>query len=876
LICDFGSMPRHARIGRLETGGPPMRRQFCAGDPFVLVGATRMCPICADERSFWGVGPCGHREVCWVCILRQRRLVEEPICPLCREPARKICIASTNLVDSGKSFASLEQCKLESRHLPDLKFQSSDVLAAAEALVEYRCWFASCVGRPECSFRRIQLLVQHVQQRHQQRLCEICLVGRKVFLPEQFCYGKKEFHNHEYYGDCNENPPIDPHPWCQFCNCGFFASDDLNKHMHSEHVQCMVCYKLGKPREYYFDNEELVAHYQQAHFFCSACGTQGSYEVFADRDELNIHELQMHPELHRGLSRNQLREKRTLNWHGGQPQRPAEPVLGDMAQFRSVRSRRGKKRTTLATMLAEVYPVRLSGADDVGSSLCEAPQWSDAGCAAAPSTSDTAGEEVAVVEEDVAVEEQQPPEMRREAEILSLIQARLPRRILEVDGLTAQEQRARNKDFKHLLTSVLKGDEAFSQFKNASAEWRQSMSASAGGNLDRRASQEYSRMAVELFASQSLEVDRAVHVLCELVSLLPDRALRTELVASLAALNREYEAQQVGDSRLKLEAARRTAGLHGVATQRAEPAAPAEPQFNPPARSQRNGERQTNYAEAALRICEQAYPHCEPHLSVSAARLRDLEVMLAEIEEHDKRELLSLGVLCRAGGRGRPFVEERTVGSIRGAIQSGAHWPSRFSEVLRRLRPEERCWLHLVLQICAGERSCTFSRVPEPESNPGVPVLETSAPSSPTDASAAPVCEEGPSSVPVLSRAWMSRGQAAAPTDEDFPEVAQTVAAPRPKASPDRTRPSPKAASTQSSADHFPSLGCVVRTDRQHRVPTSLAASTANQWACSACTFLNDSDEIYCGICGGEQFPDVPIQSKKKKGKAVDIRSLLR
>merc|ERR1719487_666438 len=97
-------------------------------------------------------------------------------------------------------------------------------------------------------------------------MCMVCAKHGGKFLQEQTCYLIKDLKAHEEYGDPDAQPPVDPHPRCDFCN------------------------------ERYVDVAALYAHYSEAHFPCQHELCVAEMTVFRTAAELEQHRADVHGE----------------------------------------------------------------------------------------------------------------------------------------------------------------------------------------------------------------------------------------------------------------------------------------------------------------------------------------------------------------------------------------------------------------------------------------------------------------------------------------------------------------------------------------------------------------------------------------------------
>lgn len=50
------------------------------------------CSICTEQIDYYAIGECGHNEICWRCILKQRIKLLKKECPYCKVVNYKMII----------------------------------------------------------------------------------------------------------------------------------------------------------------------------------------------------------------------------------------------------------------------------------------------------------------------------------------------------------------------------------------------------------------------------------------------------------------------------------------------------------------------------------------------------------------------------------------------------------------------------------------------------------------------------------------------------------------------------------------------------------------------------------------------------------------
>ncbi|KAG2498874.1 hypothetical protein HYH03_003066 [Edaphochlamys debaryana] len=143
-------------------------------------------------------------------------------------------------------------------------------------------------------FNNFTALKRHVESTHNQFFCDVCVKGRKVFVPEQMLYSKEALRRHQDTGD--ESGPLAEsgfkgHPLCRFCRIRFYDPNELYRHMESAHEHCFLCRRANPTQYIYFHHyKELEDHFTKKHHPCPhpAC-LERKFVVFDSDYELRAH-----------------------------------------------------------------------------------------------------------------------------------------------------------------------------------------------------------------------------------------------------------------------------------------------------------------------------------------------------------------------------------------------------------------------------------------------------------------------------------------------------------------------------------------------------------------------------------------------------------
>jgi E3 ubiquitin-protein ligase ZNF598 len=153
-------------------------------------------------------------------------------------------------------------------------------------------------GSTKC--RSVQGLKDHLKDRHDQHLCEVCLEHKKAFLGEQARYTRAALDVHTAKGDPGRG--FFGHPQCKFCKRRLYDADQLYDHLMKQHFACDICEGRGIRHNFYRNYGDLQRHFRAEHFLCEdpRCLEQ-KFVVFADQVSFQAHVIASHPE--QGVSR---------------------------------------------------------------------------------------------------------------------------------------------------------------------------------------------------------------------------------------------------------------------------------------------------------------------------------------------------------------------------------------------------------------------------------------------------------------------------------------------------------------------------------------------------------------------------------------------
>jgi len=119
-------------------------------------------------------------------------------------------------------------------------FDDDEAQKEVQALCSLSC--AACAASPAGpkTFASLPLLQAHLRKAHSQSMCEICLLGRNVFISQHVLYSKTALERHMASGAADAGNALGEagfkgHPLCSFCSTSFYGGGELFTHMQREH-----------------------------------------------------------------------------------------------------------------------------------------------------------------------------------------------------------------------------------------------------------------------------------------------------------------------------------------------------------------------------------------------------------------------------------------------------------------------------------------------------------------------------------------------------------------------------------------------------------------------------------------------------------------
>jgi E3 ubiquitin-protein ligase ZNF598 len=178
-------------------------------------GDTDHCAVCAEVLRWTAIGPCGHKEACHSCIARLRLVCKDTRCVICKQECEAVFVTraagSFTAAPPASAFADLPQRAARRELFVDtalsMYFDDDDALREVAALTALSCRLCVASSSAKPPFSDLPQLQAHLRKAHGQGMCEICLLGRNVFISQQILYSKAR----RSAAAARRRPPSHPH-----------------------------------------------------------------------------------------------------------------------------------------------------------------------------------------------------------------------------------------------------------------------------------------------------------------------------------------------------------------------------------------------------------------------------------------------------------------------------------------------------------------------------------------------------------------------------------------------------------------------------------------------------------------------------------------
>ncbi|CAM9276374.1 unnamed protein product, partial [Phaeothamnion confervicola] len=182
-----------------------------------------LCLVCANPLEHYSVGQCNHAQVCSLCTLRQRVLLKDRSCVICKTELERVIVAKREA--EARTFDSFNLWNDTAG--PDSAFDAASGTIYVSCLGHFRdmaelsamcCPIEGCDGTDRHTEirgegggdgSRAPALCKHMRV-HQRHICLLCLENRPQFVKEQQLFTSAALRKHE--------TELGGHPLCRFCD----------------------------------------------------------------------------------------------------------------------------------------------------------------------------------------------------------------------------------------------------------------------------------------------------------------------------------------------------------------------------------------------------------------------------------------------------------------------------------------------------------------------------------------------------------------------------------------------------------------------------------------------------------------------------------
>ena len=197
------------------------------------------CLICASKTEFISVGQCDHY-ICSTCCLRIRTKKLEKSCPICKQHQEYVICYPARKLGQIRSFDSFQVLGLDTP-TPSFDTDHFSGMMYYKCTQHYKymlglrstiCPFKKCFE----TFQSNEQLSKHLLEKHDKRVCPLCLIHRPIFIPEQTLYSSSQLKKHMTSPPMGSKRTVDSdakeiggHPMCRFCNEHYYDATELYK-----------------------------------------------------------------------------------------------------------------------------------------------------------------------------------------------------------------------------------------------------------------------------------------------------------------------------------------------------------------------------------------------------------------------------------------------------------------------------------------------------------------------------------------------------------------------------------------------------------------------------------------------------------------------
>ncbi|XP_076823928.1 uncharacterized protein LOC143469989 isoform X2 [Clavelina lepadiformis] len=244
---------------------------------------SKSCMVCSDDFEFYAFGVCFH-PICHKCSTKLRVLCDDKQCPTCRIELNEVLFTQQlQPIDELNTKSYIKEQKY------GILLENQQIRTMYRKLLEHKCRIKGC-GK---NFEDFDDLKSHLQLKHGEYFCKLCLRQCKKFTHERITYSTIELEKHKSEGDDGEGSAHKGHPLCKFCDCRYLDNDELLRHLQQHHCSCHLCDDTNYV--FYADINDLWDHHYHLHFACREDCCHGIFKaVFKAEEELKTHVQKEH------------------------------------------------------------------------------------------------------------------------------------------------------------------------------------------------------------------------------------------------------------------------------------------------------------------------------------------------------------------------------------------------------------------------------------------------------------------------------------------------------------------------------------------------------------------------------------------------------
>jgi hypothetical protein len=258
------------------------------------------CLICCNELDILGIGSeCEHDALtCWKCAYIIQQYNKEKNCPTCKNSLEtvKYVDVSTYLSSEGmKGIDYVQHSENELNILTGDMTKDNHIKALYEnqqvKMYIYHCTAPYCYDC-DIEFRKYIEYKKHIEVKHRQYICELCLKHRHCVLSDLQIFDTRSELLAHLNGKNSEDVSTN-HQKCMFCGTYHDDRPALKKHYMDDHRICDFCkVKAKRDTDFVFkEYKEFMVHSKNNHLVCEI----GECDcVFDNVTTMDLHQAEFH------------------------------------------------------------------------------------------------------------------------------------------------------------------------------------------------------------------------------------------------------------------------------------------------------------------------------------------------------------------------------------------------------------------------------------------------------------------------------------------------------------------------------------------------------------------------------------------------------